>query len=177
MDACTCACAHACVHVRTCMRLCSGVTCLVYIIKGARALCKPITLHLKWCLHCHRRCFQTRSVPILVFTSLVIVLQLESRSRPQQSRIHLKAFQSGSWPRNTAARKNVQGLTPTSSGCLQPNRWQTSLKPSKLYRSWHPPISLRLPGLVWTHSRARVHTASRVSGPTYVAQRLRAVHP
>ena len=32
------------------MPLCSGVTCLVHIIKNARALGKPITLRLKWSL-------------------------------------------------------------------------------------------------------------------------------
>ena len=45
--------------------------------KTTEPRCKPITLHLKWCLHCHRRCFQTRSVPILVFTSLVIFLMCD----------------------------------------------------------------------------------------------------
>ena len=67
--------------IQLCERACAGVAVCpaseAQNRKTTEPRCKPITLHLQWCLHCHMECFQTRSVPILVFTSLVIFLMCD----------------------------------------------------------------------------------------------------
>ena len=67
--------------IQLCERACAGVAVCpaseAQNRKTTEPRCKPITLQLQCCLHYHMECFQTRSVPILGFTSLVIFLMCD----------------------------------------------------------------------------------------------------